>query len=51
MTSHHISAKMTYVIWHEEHFWNICVFQRAHIFSLVKEGIIIYDTESVCSLM
>jgi hypothetical protein len=30
MTSDHISATTTYVIWREEHLWNTCVLQRVH---------------------
>jgi hypothetical protein len=30
MTSDHISATMTYVMWWEGHFWNVRVLQRVH---------------------
>jgi hypothetical protein len=30
MASNHISTTTTYVMWREEHLWNICVLQRAH---------------------
>jgi hypothetical protein len=28
ITSGRISATMTYAIWHEDHLWNVCLFQR-----------------------
>jgi hypothetical protein len=31
-----ISASMAYVLWHEEHLWNVGVLQRAHLSNLVK---------------
>jgi hypothetical protein len=35
MASDHISARMTYMIWHEGHLWNVNVLQRVHLSSLV----------------
>jgi hypothetical protein len=30
------SVTMTYVMWHEEHLWNVSIVQRVHLSSLVK---------------
>jgi hypothetical protein len=32
---HHISATMTYMLWHEEHLWNASVLQRVQISNLI----------------
>jgi hypothetical protein len=35
VTSDHISATTTYVMWHGKHLWNVSVLQRVHLFNLV----------------
>jgi hypothetical protein len=35
MALDHINAAMTYVMWHEEHLWNVSVLQRADLSTLV----------------
>jgi hypothetical protein len=35
----HISATMTYMVWNEEHLWNISVHQSVHLFCLVYSHI------------
>jgi hypothetical protein len=35
MASDHISATMTYVMWREEHLWNVCALQRVHLSNLI----------------
>jgi hypothetical protein len=35
LTPDRISASMIYVMWREEHLWNVSVLQRVHIFILV----------------
>jgi hypothetical protein len=34
MTLDH-SATMTYVMWHQEHLWNVSILQRVHLSNLV----------------
>jgi hypothetical protein len=36
----HISATTTYVMWHEERFWDVGVLQRVLVSNLVKKGIV-----------
>jgi hypothetical protein len=36
MTSAHISATATYVLWSEEHLWNISVLKKVHLLNLVS---------------
>jgi hypothetical protein len=31
----HISVTTTYVLWREEHLWNVCVLQRVRLSNLV----------------
>jgi hypothetical protein len=38
MTSDHISATMTYVMWREERLWNVSVLQRVHLPNIVCAG-------------
>jgi hypothetical protein len=35
MTLDHISATMTYMMWCEEHLWNVILLQRLHLSNLV----------------
>jgi hypothetical protein len=35
MTSDHISARTTYVMWREEHLWNVTILQRVHLSNVV----------------
>jgi hypothetical protein len=34
LTSHHNSGTATYMMWREEHLWNVSVLQRVHLSSL-----------------
>jgi hypothetical protein len=34
ITSDHISTKTTYVMWREEHLWNVSVLERVHLSNL-----------------
>jgi hypothetical protein len=37
VTSDHISATLTYVMWREERLWNVSVLQRVHLSSRVRQ--------------
>jgi hypothetical protein len=35
LTSDHIGATITYMMWCEEHLWNVSVLERVHLYNLV----------------
>jgi hypothetical protein len=40
MTADNISETTTYVMWREEHLWNVNVLQRVHFSKLVYTGLV-----------